>query len=373
MTSPRPHIALLTTTLDVSGAERVMALLADGLCREGYRVSVAALQRRSGALARLILDPDVQIIDFGMSGPLDARVLGRVRRWLRREQVSVLYTFLHHAHVIGRYAGHREGVPHIVSSQQVANWGGPVRQALDRWTSRWCERMVAVSDGVRRDIVERMGFPEERVPVVFNAIDVRSYESQVIPFSRSSKTGTIVLGSASRLAHEKNHESLLRGFAIARQFVPQLRLTLAGGGPLAGRLADLVRQEGLSDVVELLGHVDDVRTFHDRVDIYVQPSRTEGLPCAVIEAMAMRRPVVATDVAGNRDAVVDGETGWLIPPDSDEAWARGLCEAVSDRSRAIAFGEAGRERAERLFDVSRMVASTVQMLRELGAVTPAHA
>jgi glycosyltransferase involved in cell wall biosynthesis len=373
MRAPRPHIALLTTTLDVSGAERVMALLAEGLTSSGYRVSVVALQRRTGALAGLIRNPDVQVLDFGMSGPLDLRVIRRLRQWLTSERVSVLYSFLYHAHILGRFAGHFSRVPHVISSQQVANWGGLTRRTLDRWTSRWCERIVAVSEGVREDVIERMGFPSERVRVVFNAIDVRMYEARREPFSHGPGDERIFVGSASRLAHEKNHESLLRGFALARTSIPQLRLRLAGSGPLAGRLAEVIREEGLSEFVELLGHVDDVRTFHDQIDIYVQPSRTEGLPCAVIEAMAMRRPVIATDVPGNRDAVVHGETGWLIAPDSDEAWADGLREATTDRVRARTFGESGRVRAEHLFDAPAMVANTVQLLRELGVFTPTRA
>jgi glycosyltransferase involved in cell wall biosynthesis len=216
---------------------------------------------------------------------------------------------------------------------------------------------------VKADVVGRMGFPEERVDVIFNAIQVATYTPATRPFDRAGQQ--IVVGSASRLAPEKNHESLIQGFALARRTTPGLILRLAGTGPLAPRLAAVVAEQQLTDCVELLGHVEDVRGFFESLDLYVQPSRTEGLPCAVIEAMAMKRPVVATDVPGNRDAVVHGSTGWLIAPNSPEAWANAISEALRDRPRAIALGEAGRRRAEELFDSEAMVTKTLHLLKRL--------
>lgn len=360
-----PHIALFTTTLDASGAERVVALLADGLSKLGYRVSVIALQRRSGGLAKLIRQPDVRVQDFGVSNYFDLGVVSRLRRWLDTEQVSVLYTFLFHAHVLGRYVGRNARTPCLLSSQQTVAWGGPLRRMLDRWTMRWCDCIVAVSNSVRDDLVEELAVPPDRVRVIANAIDVASFSPKTRPFDRSASANQITFGSASRLVVERDHESLVRGFAIAQRTMPHLRLRLAGAGPLLSRLQAVAQSEGVSEAVTFLGQVDDVQGFHDGLDVYLQPSKAEGLPCAVVEAMAMRRPVVATDVPGNRDAVVAGRTGWLIPPGSPDRWAGVLIEAASDSARAVGFGIAGRERAEALFDVHLMIESTVQLIKEL--------
>ncbi len=364
-----PHIVLLTTTLDVSGAEKVMALLAEGLADAGFRVSIVGLQRRSGALARLVKRADIDVIDLGLGGVWDVGVATRLRRLLREQHVSVLYTFLYHAHILGRLVARFTKVRHIISSEQVADWGTPVARALDKWTARWCDRVIAVSEGVKDDVVGRMKIDEDRVRVIYNAVDVRHYESSRAPFDPADGD-VIVLGSASRLAAEKNHESLLRGFAMAHRNDARLRLRLAGTGPLAGHIAALVMQLNLREAVTLLGHIQDVRSFYDGIDLFVQPSRTEGLPCAVIEAMAMERPVIATDVPGNRDAVVHGATGWLIEPDSETAWAQQIASVTGDPERARSFGKAGRKRAEHLFDARPMVANTIALFRELG-INPA--
>jgi len=358
------HVALLTTTLDVSGAERVIALLADGLVREGYQVSVVGLQRRSGSLAHLIREPSVRVADLGVSGQLDLGVIGRLRRWLIDERVTILYTFLFHGNVIGRLAGRAARVPFLLSSQQVAEWGNWPRRLLERLTARWCDCIVAVSAGARDDVIARLGVSGDRVRVIVNAIDVPSFEARTRPFERAREPGQIVLGSASRLAPEKDHATLVRGFAMAVELMPGLRLRLAGHGPLAESVSDLVAQLGLTSTVELLGRIDDIHAFHDSLDIYVQPSRTEGLPVAVIEAMAMQRPVIATDVAGNRDVVVNNVTGWLIPPQSPAAWAAAIVEAATAPS-AVQFGLAGRRRVEERFDARTMVKDTVQLLEEL--------
>ena len=364
--SSRRHIALLTTTLDVSGAERVLALLANGLAEAGYRVSVVALQRRSGHLARLIHRADIDVVDLGMRGPFDLRVVWRLRTWLRQAGVSVVYTFLPHAHIVGRLAGRLAGVSRVLSSQQVANWGSAWRQSLEAWTDRWCDRIVAVSDGVKDDLVHRMGVPAAHIAVIFNAIPVSAYESRRAPFTGTT-AGAAVFGSASRLAPEKDHASLIRGFAEAYRVNPRLRLRLAGTGPLAPALKQLIGDLHVGMAVEMLGQVTDIQAFYDSLDVYVQPSRTEGLPCAVIEAMAMERPVIATNVPGNRDAVVHGDTGWLIEPSSPSAWATALLDSVQDRTGAVARGRAGRQRTARLFDSAQMMAGTLQLLRDIDA------
>jgi glycosyltransferase involved in cell wall biosynthesis len=275
----------------------------------------------------------------------------------------VVYTFLPHAHILGRYAARRAGVRHIISSQQVANWGGWTMRALERWTARWCEKVIAVSDGVRDDLVRRTGVPADRVRVIFNAIDVATYRPRTVPFDRGDDR--FVIGSASRLAPEKDHRSLLRGMATAVREIPQLRLRLAGHGPLESQLRAEVTELGLGDRVELLGHVDDVRAFYESLDVYVQPSHTEGLPCAVLEAMAMARPVIATDVPGNRDAVAPGETGWLIPARAPAAWVEALHLVRGDVAEARRRGQAGRRRAMDRFDATPMVDATFRLLQEL--------
>ena len=360
----KPHIALLTTTLDLSGAERVLALVADGLAEAGYRVTVLALQRRSGMLATALRRRDIEVHDLRMAGSLDVPIVWRLRNWLLQERVDVLYTFLFHAHLVGRSAGRLAAVPVLMSSQQYTNWGGRWRRGLEQWTARWCDAIVAVSESARQDLVTNMLVPADRVHLIPNAIDLAAFEPTREPFSGSDEA--ITVGSASRLVEERDHESLVRGFARAVATAPTLRLRLAGAGPLEGRIRAVTSELGLAGHVEMLGQVGNVRAFYQELDIYVQPSRTEGLPCSVLEAMAMARPVIATDVPGNRDAVVHGESGVLVTPASPSAWADALLALIGDRPHALRLGRAARQRAHATFGAGAMVASTRHLLDQLG-------
>lgn len=365
MTGRPRHVVLLTTTLDVSGAERVIAHLANGMARAGMQVSVLGLQRRSGALQTLIRERSVTVADLGLQGAWDIAVIGRLSRWLRDRQVDVVCTFLFHGHLVGRLAARRAGVPVLISSQQVANWGGPARRFLERWTGRWCDAMIAVSEDVRDDLVAHYGVPADRVRVIHNSVDLAAFQPSTTPFERAGPG--LVFGSASRLAPEKDHASLIRGFAAARAARPDLplELKLAGTGPLDQHLRSLAATFGPSSGVSFAGQVADVRGFYDQLDVYVQPSWTEGLPCAVVEAMAMARPVIATDVAGNREAVEPDATGVLIPSGSPDAWRDAILDMAASPERAVAFGRAGQRRAAARFDAGRMVDETIRLVDEL--------
>lgn len=364
-----PVVVLLVTTFDIGGAERVYIELAKGLVRRGYRVVAAALQWRSGAVARELADTGVETVGLAMRGKMDAFVLLRLVRLLRRERANVLYTFLIHAHVIGRLAGLLARTPVILSSQQIMSWEARLSERLNRATARWCTAVVGVSGNVSRYLVDRVGIPAEKVVTIYNCVDVSAFEGRR---TRETCAAGPVIGSIARLNPEKDHTSLLHACAILRGRYLSLRLVLAGGGPERERLEQLAGSLGLDGAVEFLGHVDDVRPIHERLDVYVQSSHVEGLPVAVLEALAAGLPVVAARVGGNEEAVIDGVGGLLVPPRSPEAMAAAIARFLEDPALARQMGCAGRRHVESLFSAGAMVEATDQLMRRLLAHTDAQ-
>ncbi len=363
-----PVVVLLVTTFDIGGAERVYIELARGLVRRGYRVVAAALQWRSGAVARELADTGVETVGLAMRGKTDALVLLRLVRLLRRERASVLYTFLIHAHVIGRLAGLLARTPVILSSQQIMGWEARMSERLNRATARWCTAVVGVSANVSRYLVDRVGIPAGKVVTIYNCVDVSAFEGR--RGRRRAVTGPVI-GSIARLNPEKDHTTLLHAFAILRGRDPSLRLVLAGGGPERERLEQLAGSLGLDGAVEFLGHVEDVRPIHERLDVYVQSSHVEGLPVAVLEALAAGLPVVAARVGGNEEAVIDGVGGLLVPPRNPEAMAAAIARFLEDPELAARMGFAGRRHVEDLFSAAAMVEATDRLMRRLLANTHA--
>ena len=355
-------VLLLITTFDIGGAERVYIDLAKGLVGRGHRVMAAALDARSGDVARALSGTGVSIVDLGMRSKLDALVIARLVRMLRRERVDVLYTFLIHAHLIGRTAGRLAGTPMVLSSQQIMAWEGGVTERLNRATARWCTTVVGVSRNVSRYLIEQVGIPSEKVVTIYNCVDVSAFGG---PRQSTAPGEGPIVGSIARLNPEKDHNSLLHAFALLRSRYPGARLVLAGAGPERDRLERLAASLGIAGAVEFLGHVADVRPVHARLDVYVQSSHVEGLPVAVLEALAAGIPVVAARVGGNEEAVIDGVCGVLVPPRNPHAIADAVARIIDQPEIAREMGAAGRRHVENVFGAPAMVEATDALMRRL--------
>jgi glycosyltransferase involved in cell wall biosynthesis len=364
VTSPAeaPTVLLLINTFDIGGAERVYLQLARGLAQRGCRVIAACLQVRSGRVASELQDSPVEVMDLHMYGKLDALVIARLARALRRERVSVLYTFLIHSHVIGRLAARLARTPVVLSSQQIMGWEGSLTEWTNRFTARWCTAVVGVSGNVTRYLIDRVGIPPDKVVTIYNCVDVSRFNNRSVV--HAPRTGPVI-GSIARLNAEKDHRTLLRAFAIVVRQCPAARLLLAGDGPEREPLEALAHELGVSHAVEFLGHVSDVRDVHARLDIYVQSSHVEGMPVAVLEALAAGLPVVAARVGGNEEAVIDRVCGLLVPPRDPQAMADAVRRLVDNPDEARCLGEAGRRHIVSRFGADAAVDATVQLIHRL--------
>ena len=212
---------------------------------------------------------------------------------------------------------------------------GALQLRLKRFTSRRLAAHVAVGHRVARDVESFVGLPEGSVQAIHNGVP----DLELEPATRSGDR--LVVGSVGRLDRQKGFDVLLRALID----VPEPRLVLVGDGDERGSLESLTADLGLSDRVHFAGWSDDPRRALTSFDIFVLPSRFEGFPLAIVEAMLARLPVVATDVGSVREAVADGETGLLIPPEDPKALAIALRALLNDAERRADFGARGRERA----------------------------
>ncbi len=354
-------VLLLITTFDMGGAERVYVQLARGLAARGYRVIAACLQRRSGLIARDLAQDGVEMVDLGVASRFDVRALARLFRLLRRERVDVVYTFLIHPHLVGRLAARLARVPVLLSSQQTMMYENRALEWANRLTARWCAAVVAVSKNVEDYLFRNVGLPRSKLVTIYNAIEPGPFE-RIAPRSSGWTEDGPVVGCCARLTPEKDHATLIRAVKIARREFPAIRLRLAGDGPERARLASLVAEEGMDGAVEFLGHLTDVGAFYSSLDIYVQSSYVEGLPCAVLEALACALPVIASRAGGNEEIVVDG-AGLLVPCRDDRALAEAIGWMAAHPERARAMGLAGRSIVRARFSSAAMVDATDALIR----------
>jgi starch synthase (maltosyl-transferring) len=350
-------LALAITDLNVGGAEQMLVALATQLDRRRWRPSVICLDH-AGPLAAALRSADVAVECLGASPRRPLQALTRLAQSFRRQAPWLVQSFLFHANVATRLAAPLAGVPWVVGGLRVAERRKRWHRWLDRLTAHLAAGSVCVSRGVERFSREVVGLSSNRLIVIPNGVDPAPFD-QAQPLPRSAlgiPPGADLALSISRLDVQKGLANLLAAaeWVITRR--PAWHLVLVGDGPeRPWLLAQLAARPALAERIHWLGRRDDVPTLLAAADVLVLASLWEGMPNVVLEAMAARRPVVATAVEGSEDLVVPGRTGWLVAPGDPEALGQALLEAALDPQRRDRFGAAGRARVEAEFSLERMV------------------
>jgi len=343
----RVRVVQVVNSLAPAGAERVTVELARRLDPDRFDVHVLVV--RDGPLRAELQAAGVAVSVTG--GEFDLRapaVVARMHAQMRSFRPDIVHTHLIGADVVGRTAALLAGVPVIVSTQHDVYERPGVLAAFRRLSARRVSAVAAVSDAVVPYCLERLHMPAERVVVIPNGVDVDRVRCERAP------TQGFAFGALGSLVPAKAHDTLLRAFARA-ELPASTRLRIAGEGPLREPLTALAEELGIAPRVDLLGQVEDVAEFFAGVDAFVHPSREEGLPLALLEAMAAGLPVIATRLPALSAALDDGAAGLLVPRDDPDALARALervCACGPDTQR---MAQTALERACELYSVDRMV------------------
>jgi glycosyltransferase involved in cell wall biosynthesis len=244
----------------------------------------------------------------------------------------------------------------------------------DRYLLRRFPRVVSVSTEIR-DTLIRAGVRRDRITTLPNGIDPgvfrrdRSLDA-VVRAELGLQPGELAVGAVGRLEPQKRFDVLLDAFARAQRRVPALKLFIVGDGSQRRVIADRVAQLGIDHAVRLLGHRHDVARLHHAFDLFVQSADYEGTPNAVLEAMALENPVIATDAGGTRDILRDGLDGVIVPCGNPVALADALERALIDRESTIARARAARLRVEHHLSFARRTRRLEAIYHDLAASTP---
>jgi glycosyltransferase involved in cell wall biosynthesis len=347
----------LIPTLDRSGAEKQMVMLAKGLPRDGFHVEVAALTR-SGPLEADLAAAGIPITVIGKPLKLDPIALYRLARFLKAGAFDVVQSWLFAANAYGRVAARLAGTPvMVVTEMAVDQWKGRFERMVDRRLATWCDRLVGNSHAVV-DFYRNLGVPDDRLAMIYSGIgdeEPPGVDPGAVRAELGFAPGAPLVLFAGRLAEQKRVDDLLKALDLLQHVQPDVRTIIAGDGPLRERLEETAHAYHLDDRVRFVGHRDDVPRLLAAADILVLPSAYEGLPNVVLEAMRFRKPVVATAAPGTTEVVIDGETGVLIPIGEVILLTRAIRDLVRDPARARRLGEAGRARVETQFAADVMV------------------
>ncbi|MEZ6059767.1 MAG: glycosyltransferase [Planctomycetaceae bacterium] len=318
------RLVFCITELDPGGAEKALVRIAVGLKDLGWDVSVVSL-RDAGVMAQPLHAAGIPVTALKCGWFGDVRAVYRLTRHLIASPPEILLCFLHQANIVGRIVGRWLKLPRVVSGIRVADSRRWIIWS-DRLTRRLVDHYVAVSDAVAELHSRLCGIPSSKISAIPNGVDLPAEPSRRVVLGSPSSFRILYVG---RLTAQKSPQTLVEAFCRLSDGVrTATTLDFIGDGPQRSAMTRLIQQRGLSDRVRLLGHRDDVADFLQAADLLVLPSIWEGLPNVVLEAMAHRLPVVASDVDGVRDLIRDKDTGWLVPPGQPDDLAATITQVL---------------------------------------------
>ncbi len=350
--------------MDTGGAESLVVEHAR-LASPGVETIVVALNRGGPAL-EAARAAGARVVLLAKGG---ARLAGvaSLTRLMRAERVEVVNGHNPTGGLYGVLAARLAGVPVVLRTEHSFHFAGrhsAVYPLLERWGTAMTDRVVCVCEAVRSSHAPRLGNPRRFVVILNGVAEAPPPRPRAATRAAlGAESADPVILAVGSLTRQKAQHTLLDALAGAAGRLAAARLWIAGDGPRRAELESRCRERGLSGRVSFLGARRDVGDLLEACDVFALPSIREGLSVTLLEAMRAGRAAVATRVGGSGEALVDGVTGRLVPPEDPAALAAALEETLADPERRARFGRAARERWRASFTAERMVRESEQLYR----------
>lgn len=365
-------ILFVSTSTGLGGAEKTFSLIATGLDRKEFEPVAVVSLKPAGAYAERLRSAGIRVEAFDLGRIPTPVHLWRLSRLIAEIKPDIVHAFLYSAIQLSRLAKRRAPVPFklVTSPRAIFRFRGPLLRGLDRMLKGADALLVSECEASRRYLLDHMGYAPERVVTIRNGVDADSLRPQPgerdkIRFDIGLSGGEFVVGAVGRMEPQKDPEALIEAVRALLLEFPQLRLLWVGDGPLREKLGERVMRERLSDRIFLVGERPQTREWLAAMDLFVLPSRFEGLPNVLLEAMAAGLPVIATRVDGTPEVIVDARDGLLVPPANPAALASALKRLITDPNLRGQLARSGTEKVNRNFTLQRMLKEYEAVYRKL--------
>lgn len=355
----------------VGGIGRLVLDIAKFLNKDRFEVSVAFGSEYP--LDKEFLKNNIRIYRVGISrrmSPLaNAKAIYQLYHILKKKKFDIVHTHTSTGGLVGRVASKLSNTP--VTIYQAA--GYPLHKPqfslskralflfLERILNYFTDHYVAVSENLKQQTIEKGIARPEKISVIYHGVDLKSFDyvpckdKDKLKRELELKHDVSVIGTMGRLDTQKGISFLLMAASIILKLFPETIFLVVGDGPLKPQLEKLSQDLNISNKVLFTGWIDDVPNILSVMDIFCLPSLWEAFGIVLVEAMAMRLPIVAANVEGIPEVMKDGETGILVPPKKPEALAAAIMKLLKDKTLARQMGEAGRKRVEELFLMNTII------------------
>jgi glycosyltransferase involved in cell wall biosynthesis len=367
----RPNVLQLIGSFHQGGSER-QALQLTRLLKESnqYNLHLACIDK-SGALLDSIEQLGLaDIPEYRLNSFYDRNALVQVRRfalYLQTRAIDVIQTHDFYTNIFGMAAARLAGIRvRIAARRETTGWRTPAQKIVERQAYRFAHAIVANSAAVRQQLLVE-GVADRKIVTIHNGIDLDRL-AVAENFSRTAALASFGLPTApqlrfvtivANLRHAvKDHATFLRAARRVHAALPATRFVIAGEGELTGAMRQMATQLGIADETFFIGRAERVAELLAASDVCVLSSKAEGFSNSILEYMAASRPVVVTDVGGAREAVIDGETGYIVPAGADAEMAARIIALLENPEQARAMGERSRHIVEQRFSCAAQLAAT---------------
>jgi glycosyltransferase involved in cell wall biosynthesis len=365
-------LAELSGSAGYGGGERYLELLFDRLDRTQF--SPVLICPEPGPFVGKMTAKGIPTDVVHLAPLFNPFALMRLAWLLRRNNVMILQTHGARANVYGRLAAWLAGVPCVVSTvhNSIRNYDvSPIKRwiyrSLLRLTLPQADRIICVSDALTRDVLTDCPAAAPLTTTVWNGVDpvwLSAHGNRDKIRNEWCVGEGPVLLTVARLTKEKGHRFLIEALPRVLAEWPSLVCLFVGEGESREALRNLAREKGVEQSCRFAGARNDLVDWYAAADVVVLPSLSEGFPFVVLEALAMSRPVVATDVNGVPEIVHDGRTGLLVPPRNPQALEAAIRTLLRDPGLAARLGKAGQKEVAARFTAGKMVQDTVRVIEE---------
>jgi glycosyltransferase involved in cell wall biosynthesis len=375
----KPNVLHLIDSFHQGGTERQAVQLARLLHESGlYRVHVACLKREGVLLDEVSRLELGEILEFPLNSFYDRNMLRQIQRFtqfVKEREIDVLHTHDFYTNIFGMAGSVSARLPvaRIASRRETGGMFSGAQKFIQRRALKRAHKIVTNAEAVRQGLIKE-GFRADKIVTIYNGLDIERLtpradlprEELLAKLQLNSAAGKRLVTIVANMRHAvKDQQTFLRAARRVREQVSDTAFVLAGEGELMESLKAFAAELGLEKDAFFTGRCAQVAELLSVSEICVLSSTSEGFANSILEYMAAARPVVVTDVGGAREAVTEGETGYIVSPGDDEAMAARIISLLNDPARAREMGRNGRRMVGEKFSCEAQLARTVELYEKL--------
>lgn len=348
------NILHLVNSLDCGGLENFTIELSKELKVTGDVPFICCLDKM-GNLAPNALDAGISVTDFKIKDGLDLQCIWKLRKYMIANKIDVVHTHNKKPLIYGTIAAKLANIGRVIHTRH-----GQAADVVPWYIWKLNSKVVTISEDAKTCLLSSNDLAETDVGVIDNGIPLDKFDSisQEVSLELKNKIGLStnhqVVGIVARLAVEKDHKTLIHAFSEVLQVNNSAVLLIVGDGPLSENLKELTRSLGIESNVHFLGFQQNIAEFISIFDVFVLSSTSEGMSLTLLEAMASKKPVIATNVGGNSEVVQDKITGFIVPPQNSSIMANAINNLLRDKDQARTFALNGYQRIKSKYSLALM-------------------